>query len=137
MGEVSGTRARLLRSWRASSVGYIGSVALSPDASLLASASGQELRVWDTASGALRSSFNGNRERVEALTFHPDGHRVYTSGHGIIKEFELDRNDLLDDAISNVLVAVVSPDGRYIASGSVDKVIGIYDAASGHLIRRP
>ena len=75
------------------------------------------------------------RDRVEALAFHPDGHRLYTSGFGIIKEFDLDRHELLDDATRRVEVAAVSPDGRYIASGSRDHIIRIYDAASGQLIR--
>ena len=71
---------------------------------------------------------------MEALAFHPAGRRLYTSGYGIIKEFDLDRHELSDDATAPVEVAAVSPDGRYVASGS-DHIVRVYDASSGQLIR--
>jgi WD40 repeat protein len=116
-------------------VSSVDTVAFSPDASLLASTSMGTVRVWDTASGALRSTLTGHQMWVFALAFRPDGRRLYASGMGIINEFELDHRELLNDSTAPVQVTAVSSDGRYIASGSDDRVVRIYDAASGQLVR--
>jgi WD40 repeat protein len=69
------------------------------------------------------------------LSFHPTAQRIYTEGLGTIKEFDFDRRDVLREATAGVKAVATSADGKYIASGSDDGVLRIYDAASGNLVR--
>ncbi len=45
----------------------------SPDGRLLAAGGDRGLRLWDTARGTPRASFDGHRGRVSAVAFSPDG----------------------------------------------------------------
>jgi hypothetical protein len=75
---------------------------------------------------------------VEDVKWSPDGSRIVTCGANLITV--LDANKLNTIMVltghSGVVNSVsYSPDGRYIASGSVDRTIKIWDATTGALVR--
>jgi WD40 repeat protein/serine/threonine protein kinase len=51
-------------------------VAFSPDSRFLASGGEQFVKVWDTATGAERTTLHGHRGRIMGLAFSPDGARL-------------------------------------------------------------
>jgi WD40 repeat protein/serine/threonine protein kinase len=129
------TTGLLLRSWPLG-FSYSGAVAFSPDASQLATGWGAIVRVWDVASGLLKRDFYGQQFGVEAVAFHPTARRLYSVGTGIMKEWDLEQHgSVMDDAKTEVGAITVSPDGRFIASGSRDGKVWIYSADSARVLR--
>jgi WD40 repeat protein len=99
-------------------------VAYSPDGHLLASGGADyELRVWDSQTGALKWTLDG--QQVIAVAFSPDGRTIAAGGFGpglrLINastgqvEWELRQNK---DAVVHALA--FSPDGTMLASGDGD-----------------
>ena len=80
-----------------------GSVAFSPDGSLLASGSWDNtVRLWDVASGQHKTTLIGHSNRGHRTGFSPDG-------------------------------VAFSPDGSLLASAGGDKTVRLWDVASGQL----
>lgn len=123
------------------------SLALSPDGTMLASASGAqvwpaqitkpgELKLWDVASGMERHQLAGHpRSSVQSVAFSPDG-KTLASGSG-------DATIKLWDAVSGaeratfvghtqpVWAVAFSPDGTMLASVSHDMTVKMWDVATG------
>jgi WD40 repeat protein len=133
---VTGT---LLRSWKAQDTGNISALAFSPDGSQLASAEPVAIRLWDVGSGMLLRDFGGHLQYgADALAFHPAGSRLYSRGliGDDIKEWDLDAHrQVLEDAKTTVIAMAVSPDGRWLVTGSSDRNLRTYDAESGIRLR--
>src|SRR5262249_40247089 len=56
--------------------GYVRASALSPDGTRLVSANGDEIKLWDLASGQLIRQFLGHLSHVYSVAFSPDGTRL-------------------------------------------------------------
>ena len=129
------TTGRLLRSWKATSVEFFEAIAFSPDGRLLAT-SPPMLRVWNVETGELQREFTGPPGFANAIAFHPSAPRLYTGSRGIIKEWELNRpGAVLPQSRATVMALAVSPNGKYIASGSSDGTALLFDAVSRTLVR--
>lgn len=128
----------------------ITALAISPDGNLLA-AGGDDgmIRLWDPQAGQLLQSWAGHEGSVEALAISPDGTFLVSGGADkTVRVWDL--ATLGDPALSpgDVLARLqlqghtglinsvaISPDGRWIASGSADRTIRLWQADNGQLIR--
>jgi WD40 repeat protein len=98
------------------------------------------VRIWDVASGRELYVLTGHRDRVNGVTFAPDGRSVLsTSDDGTIRLWnpqtgrEIWRIDGLPSAIYR---AQFSPDGRKIAAAGLDGSVRFWDAATRKELHR-
>ncbi|MCJ1423010.1 hypothetical protein MMC29_000891 [Sticta canariensis] len=103
-------------------------VAFSPEGKQIASASfDRTIRLWDSATGAARSTLKGHSGGVRAVAFSPDGKqiasasddqtiRLWDSATGAARSTLKGHSD-------RVQAVAFSPDGKQIASASFDQTI--------------
>ena len=128
-------------------------VAISPDGTLLASASGNygqpgEVKVWDIATGRERCCLTGHNDLVSCVAFSPDGRRLASANGGVYTPGEIklweahDGRELFGLPAHDTPVRglAFSPDGRQLASlgGGVNPggmvlpgEVKVWDAADG------
>ncbi len=118
----------------------VGALAFSPDGALLASGS-DELRLWDVASGQLRSTIKGNEIYVGSVVFSPDGKKVVTgSADEFVRVWNVENGALLSTLecshpySTHKNLAFVSGGERIISNGGSDGFVYTWDANSGDLL---
>ncbi|MBD2743586.1 serine/threonine-protein kinase [Coleofasciculus sp. FACHB-1120] len=119
----------------------IGSVAISPDAQILASGGfDRTIKLWDLKTGKLLNSLLEHSKPVLTVAFSPNG-QLLASGSvdNTLKLWSLPAGTVnctiaghLDSVIS--ISVAISPDGQAIASGSDDQTIKIWHLDSGELL---
>lgn len=124
----------------------VESVAFNPDGDCLASGgSDGKLVVWSTRHGTKIFTLNAHSRDVNALSFSPDGQRLATGGGelmqpGQVKIWNAVSSVLnlfgrilltLDGHKETVTSVCYSPDGDFLASGSYDQSVIIWDARRG------
>jgi WD40 repeat protein len=130
------TTGRLIRQWNAGCTSFILAAAFSPDSARVATSCGNVLRLWDPATGQLHKEYINGQGLVTVLAFHPTEPRLYSGNYGVIKEWDLGRQEpIFDEAPSPVWAHAISPDGRYIASGLRDGTMRIHDLETRKFLR--
>jgi eukaryotic-like serine/threonine-protein kinase len=121
--------------------GEVHHLAFGPDASrLLGTDEGGVLKIWDVATGRQLATTKLGGFYLFCVRFSPDGRRVALMGN--LTQFMtgevrvLDAEDgreilLLRGHTLNVLDGAFTPDGRRLATASVDRTVRIWDLATG------
>ncbi|TWU58988.1 Serine/threonine-protein kinase PknB [Rubripirellula tenax] len=129
-------------------VNGVWSVAFSPDAETLASATGEKtVKIWDVSTGKLQTKIQ-RPVAAANLAFSPDGKLLAIaggdfdgpqSGEIVIWNLKEERvQHVLDggDTATFCCAVAFSPDGKLLATGGRDKAVKLWDVQSGKLHRR-
>ncbi|KAN0087272.1 WD40-repeat-containing domain protein [Elaphomyces granulatus] len=110
-------------------------VALSPEAKLVASGSRNTVRLWDASTGTEQRALEGHSGTVRALAFSSDGGLVATgSDDRTVRLWDASTGTeqrVLKGHLFSVYAVAFSPDGSLVASGSLDKTVRLWDASTG------
>jgi eukaryotic-like serine/threonine-protein kinase len=137
----------------------VAAMAFSPDGQTVLTASKEFARLWKAATGEMMAEIR-HPEEVHVVAFSPDGKRFLTGGgkastrtvdyqksevtmegsQGVARLWDaatrrLTGAPLLHAAL--VRVAVFSPDGRTVLTGSFDRTARVWDSATGNPIVPP
>lgn len=129
-----------------------GTLAFAPDNTTLAVAwaevdadnrfrPGGKLTLVDVPAGKRKIAVDGIFERLEALTFSPDGKTLAAGGSGnTIRFFDAANGkarDTLDGHAGAMTTVGISPDGKLLLTCSAnDPVVRLWDARTGREVRR-
>jgi WD40 repeat protein len=116
--------------------GWVGSVAVAPDGTWLATGSRDcTVRIWDPATGACTATLTGHTGSVESMAVAPDGTWLATGGHDRVRIWDPATGACtatLTGHTGSVGSMVVAPDGTWLATtGSSDKKVRIWNPATG------
>ncbi|MCS6849571.1 MAG: hypothetical protein NZ700_00200 [Gemmataceae bacterium] len=136
----------------------INALVFTPDGNKLVVSGHHELTVWDIASAKLEKRLHTRAERAYALAFLPDGKLAVAGGRpgqeGDVKIYDLngsaakmvDGVAILDgvkdkavlvkelfDTDDTILCLAISPDGKRLAAGGCDRMVRVWDLATGNL----
>jgi WD40 repeat protein len=107
------------------------------------------LKIWELPGGRLLKSFVGHTGGVHSVVFTADGSKVI-SGAGDPPDWEGRKPDLtvrvwdaktgrslqtLEGFAKHVISVDLSPDGKWLVSGSMDGMVRIWDLRSGRMLR--
>lgn len=136
----------------------INALAFTPDSKKIVVGGNHELTVWDAGTGKLLRRVFTRAERAHAMVFLPDGKlavaggrpgqegdvRIYDINAGTAKDFGgvpsvdgvNDKAVLIKELIQvddSILGLAVSADGKKLAAGGCDRIVRVWDIASGKL----
>jgi len=153
----TGSRDRTLRRWDAATgkplgtytghTGYLSGIAFSRDGQL-ASASGTpgqpgDLILWDLSGGKPGITLPLGKAHAGSLAFSRDGKSLVSAVYALLADGYVQVWDTVSGKptrsfkghSSGVNAAVVSPDGKMLASGGEDRTIRVWDYATGEPVR--
>ena len=111
----------------------------SSDGQLLATQVGSAVNVWEVDSGRLRTRLENDRaEILGALAFGPTGDSLYAVGDENVAVWNLETGELVrrfGDRVPRWAPLVVSPDGRFIATGGLAASVELWDVLEGTSMR--
>ena len=129
---------------------FVWSVDWSPTDAVIASGSAdQTIKLWDASTGDCLQTLEGHTYQVTAVAFSPTGNMLASgSDDETIKIWDvrtgeclqtLDRNteqmSSVDGNKGQIRSVAFSPDGKLLASGGLDRIIRLWDVATGLCVR--
>jgi WD40 repeat protein/uncharacterized caspase-like protein len=138
--------------------GEISPMAFSPDGRLIASGSKDKtVKLWDVATGREMHTLSGHTDEVSVIVFSADGRflasaastpppitttltfkSVTSKDNNEIKLWNVTTGreiNTLSNPMGSVYAVTFSPNGRWLASGGVDKQIKLWDVITGRVDR--
>lgn len=121
---------------------YVYAVAYTPDGTRVASGggAGSVIRLWDPAGKRLDRSFGTYGSAIFCLAFTPDGRKLLAgSEDGRLRAIDVANGLSTFDVAAHAggtRSLAVSPDGKTVASGGVDKVARLWTLDDGKLTER-
>jgi WD40 repeat protein len=107
--------------------------AFSPDGRLIATGHDQRTMIWETDTGALLHTLEGNTTLVAGCAFSPDGRTIITAGYDkALRMFDTANGQLLCTLVGHTLeltACAFSPDGQFLLSASYDNTLRLWNAA--------
>ncbi|MDB5314083.1 MAG: High-affnity carbon uptake protein Hat/HatR [Gemmataceae bacterium] len=117
-------------------------VGFTPDGNQVVTAgSDGEIRVWDAGTGKAVFAVKGPRDGITAFALSPDGKRAVAAGGpgfacGVYDLGAKKETFRLSAHTAPVQVVVFTPDGTKILTGSADRTVRVWDAATGRELGR-
>ncbi|XP_006458820.1 hypothetical protein AGABI2DRAFT_213207 [Agaricus bisporus var. bisporus H97] len=123
---------------------YIRSVCFSPDGKFLATgAEDKQIRIWDIGKKRIRNVFDGHQQEIHSLNFSPDDRHLVSGSNESIGIWDMVDGtskfltiEDLGPSHSNagITSVAISPNGQYVAAGSLDTIVRIWNIRSGALV---
>ncbi|WP_316429946.1 hypothetical protein [Leptolyngbya sp. NK1-12] len=129
LAELSSPKLTLIASLE-NAPAWVDRMAWNPQQKLLAFSLGRYVQVWDAAANQVVTTLNFENSSVLDITWHPDGDRLTVAGYQGIKVWsaaDWDDDPYLVEIPSASTIVAWSPDGKYIASGNIDRTISVLE----------
>ncbi|HEV3142575.1 MAG TPA: sigma-70 family RNA polymerase sigma factor [Gemmataceae bacterium] len=111
--------------------------AFAPDGGSVFVANGPAVVRWEIATGKILRQWTNFPDTVTSLAVSPDGHTLAAASAGSVRVFDVasgaEKQDSHHSAAVNVLA--FSPDGKTLYTGSADRTLRQWDAATGKHLR--
>jgi WD40 repeat protein len=120
-------------------VGFVSTVAISPDGNTIATGSGDgKVKLWQVSDGSNLRTLSGHKNGVNIVVFHPSGQTLVSGGNDdTIRVWRVIDGVLLTSIAGggSVYGLAFSKDGNFLASGSSERNVRIWKTSDYSLVR--